>query len=159
MQEFGLRAGTENVPGIVGFGVAAEYRGEAFDEINEYVKDLRDLFEKSVLDAIPLTAVNGSQSKRVANTSNILFSGIDGEALVASLDRDGLRCSQSSACSSQIPEPSHVLVAIGLSAADAYSSVRFSFSQFNKRAEIEKAVELVTKRVTELNYNRTKSYA
>jgi len=159
MQEFGLRAGTENVPGIVGFGVAAECRDDAFEEINDSVKALRDLFEKSVLAAIPLATVNGSQLKRVSNTANICFGGIDGEALVATLDRDGLRCSQSSACSSQIPEPSHVLVAMGLSEADAYSSVRFSFSQFSTRAEVEKAVELVTKRVTELSENRMKSYA
>ena len=159
MQEFGLRAGTENVPGIVGFGVAAECRDDSFEEINDSVKALRDLFEKSVLAAIPLATVNGSQLKRVSNTANICFGGIDGEALVATLDRDGLRCSQSSACSSQIPEPSHVLVAMGLSEADAYSSVRFSFSQFSTRAEVEKAVELVTKRVTELSENRMKSYA
>jgi len=158
-QEFGLRAGTENVPGIVGFGVAAACRDDAFEQIDSSVKAIRDFFEESVLASLPLSSVNGSKLKRVSNTSNICFHGIDGESLVATLDRDGIRCSQSSACTSQIPEPSHVLVAMGLSKADAYSSVRFSFSQFSTLVEAEKAVELVTRRVTELNENRIKSYA
>lgn len=158
-QEFGLRAGTENVPGIVGFGVSAECHDDASEQINSSVKAIRDFFEESVLASLPIATVNGSKLNRVSNTSNICFRGIDGESLVAILDRDGIRCSQSSACTSQLPEPSRVLVAMGLSTADAYSSVRFSFSRFSTFVEAEKAVELVTRRVTELIDNRIKSYA
>ena len=158
-QEFGLRAGTENIPGIVGFGVAAQSRLENFAEINAQVQGLRDRFESAILANVPGAGVNGTTQSRTSNTSNICFNGIDGQALVASLDRRGLRCSQSSACSSQIPEPSHVLLAMGLSEQDAYSSVRFSFSQFNTMEEIDATVELVTQRVMELRGAAASSYA
>jgi len=158
-QEFGLRAGTENIPGIVGFGVAAQSRLENFAEINAQVRKLRDRFESAILASVSGTRVNGTTQSRNGNTSNICFDGVDGQALVATLDRRGLRCSQSSACSSQIPEPSHVLIAMGLSEQDAYSSVRFSFSQFNTLEEIDAAVELVTQRVMELRGANANSYA
>jgi len=149
-QEFGLRAGTENIPGIVGFGVSAQLRREDFTNINKQVQELRDRFESAIQTNIPAARVNGTFGYRSHNTSNICFEGIDGQALIAILDRLGLRCSQSSACSSQIPEPSHVLIAMGLSERDAYSSVRFSMSQLNTQKEIDAAAELVTKRVMKL---------
>lgn len=146
-QEFKKRPGTENLPGIAGFGMAAKIRRERFVELQRYVGGLRDCFEKEVVKEMPEVEVNGSQVSRACNTTNLRFCGMDGQALVAQLDAQGIRCSQSSACTSQIPEPSHVLLAMGLSEEDAFSSIRFSFSQFNNLEEIQKTVGVLTERV------------
>lgn len=157
-QENGLRAGTENIPGIIGFGAAAESRVTSFAAINARICKLRDRFESLILARVDCSRLNGTVDSRIGNTTNICFQGIDGQALVANLDQRGVRCSQTSACSSQTPEPSHVLTAMRLSEQDAYSSVRFSFSDFNTLEEIDRAVEHVTKRVTELRQSILKSY-
>jgi cysteine desulfurase len=136
-QEMGLRAGTENVSGIVGLGTAARLRAERLGEIQQNLGMLRDQFEHLVLDMIPETEVNGDRSNRVCNTTNLLFRDVDGQALVAQLDQLGVRCSQSSACTNHRPEPSYVLRAMGLSEDEAYSSVRFSFSEQNSLSDIE----------------------
>ena len=146
-QEKGLRPGTENLPGIAGFGRAAEIRASKLDSIESQVCALRDQFEEQVFDSIAGVHINGGRGHRIYNTSNLLFQGVDGQALVAQLDADGVRCSQSSACTAQIPEPSYVLTAMGLSEQDAYSSVRFSFSELNTREEISLLVGILTKRV------------
>jgi cysteine desulfurase len=149
-QEFGLRAGTENVPGIVGAGAAAELRFRQFLAVTAKLQSLRDRFETKVLASVPDVHVNGSVSSRVCNTTNLCFEGVDGDALVARLDQQGVQCSQSSACTSQRPEPSYVLRAMGLSEEQAWSSLRFSFSELNTEAEVDSAVEVLVKLVRQL---------
>jgi cysteine desulfurase len=144
-QEFKLRPGTENLPGIVGIGKAAELKREKFTSNIKKVTALRDCFEEKVLQAIPSTKTNGSLEHRSGNSTNILFHGIDGQALVARLDQLGIRCSQSSACTNMRPEPSYVLRAMGLSEREAYSSIRFSFSELNTLEEVDLAVEAISK--------------
>ena len=138
-QENDLRPGTENLPGIVGFGKAAELRVQHFDAVIEKLGRLRDQFEQRVRQFVPDVTVNGDSELRVCNATNLCFHGVDGQALVARLDQAGIRCSQSSACTNQRPEPSYVLRAMGLSEEEAYSSVRFSFGVFNTEKEVETA--------------------
>ena len=138
------------MPGIAGFGVAAELRLQNFEEIVSSLLRLRNHFEGLVFAAIPRVYTNGGSVERICNTSNLRFEGVDGQALVAQLDSAGIRCSQSSACTAQIPEPSYVLRAMGLTEEEAYSSVRFSFSELNTFEEIEKTVSVLTERVNRL---------
>jgi cysteine desulfurase len=149
-QENGMRPGTENLPGIAGFGAAVELRRLKLQESIKHMAQLRDEFEQTVLAQIPAVFVNGSTQHRVCNTTNLRFEGVDGQALVAQLDAVGIQVSQSSACTAQIPEPSYVLRAMGLSEENAFSSIRFSFSELNTFEEIEKVVDELTKRVTAL---------
>jgi cysteine desulfurase len=142
-QESGLRPGTENLPGIVGFGVAAQARRERFADIERQLGRLRDAFEKRVLDQVLGVQVNGAGAQRLANTTNLRFAAVDGQALVARLDQAGVRCSQSSACTSRHPEPSHVLRAMGLSSSEAWSSVRFSFAETNTMDDVAAAADLI----------------
>ncbi len=144
-QEHGLRAGTENLPGIVGLGVAARLRHEGLEESLDHLSHLRRHFEARVLDKVPAVLVNGGRAERAVNTSNLLFLGLDGQALVARLDEAGIRCSQSSACTNQRPEPSYVLRKMGLSESDAYSSVRFSFAVDNTLEEVNIAAAAVVR--------------
>jgi cysteine desulfurase len=104
---------------------------------------MRDTFEAAIRGALPDVRVNGAKSPRVPNTSNILFPGIDAMALVARLDQFDIACSVGSACSSGRPEPSHVLLAMGLTEDEAYSSVRFSFSVMNTMDETLHAADIV----------------
>ena len=142
-QELVIRPGTENLPGIAGFGEAAAVRRRDFSNLIKHMKNLRDIFERRLMEAFSELSVNGNLSHRVCNTSNIRFPGIDGMALMARLDRDGVICSQTSACKSQRPEPSHVLLAMGLSEEEAFASVRFSFSVLNTSDEAETAADRV----------------
>jgi len=142
-QEEGFRPGTENVPGITGMGKAAEIRRKNFPELISKMKDLRDRFEAMVLDFVPESKVNGNIKKRVCNTSNIRFVGIDGRRLVKELDQYGVRCSQSSACTNYETAPSYVLCAMGLTEEEAYSSIRFSFSVENTYDEIDSVVKII----------------
>ena len=142
-QEEGFRPGTENLPGIVGMGKAAELRLAKLDEYISLMTELRDRFEAMVLDFIPGTRVNGTTETRVCNTTNIMFGGVDGRKLVRELDQAGLRCSQSSACTNFEIAPSYVLCAMGLTEEEAYSSIRFSFSVENTFDEIDTAVGLL----------------
>lgn len=142
-QENGLRPGTQNLPGIVGMGCAAKMRSERLDSVIGHMERLRDSFEEAVLRAVPDCSVNGNRGRRVCNTSNLRFRGIDGQALVAQLDPRGVCCSQSSACTSMRPEPSHVLTAMGLTEEEAYESVRFSTSELNSLEEVELAADAV----------------
>lgn len=158
-QEFGLRSGTENLIGIVGFGAAATARTRTLSRAVERMSALRDAFETKVRTSVPSVRINGSKIHRVCNTTNVMFPNLDGAALVALLDRQGVRCSQTSACNSSRPEPSHVLMAMGLTENEAFSSVRFSFSGQNTLAEVDlsvtkllSAIERLT--VQELGYFR-----
>ncbi len=142
-QEEGFRPGTENVPGIVGMGKAADIRRENLAGLISKMKDLRDRFEAMVLDFVPGTIVNGDTNSRVCNTTNIMFGGVDGRKLVKGLDQRGIRCSQSSACTNFEVAPSYVLCAMGLTSEQAYSSIRFSFSVENTYEEIDTAVDSI----------------
>ena len=139
-QEGGLRPGTENMPGIIGMGTAAQLRLERLEDVQVFMASLRDHFEQSVIDRVPDVEINGDPDMRVCNTTNLLFRDVDGQALVARLDQEGIRCSQSSACTNQRPEPSYVLRAMGLSESEAYASIRFSFSEFNTVEDVDDAV-------------------
>lgn len=149
-QERGLRPGTENVLGIIGFGEAARDRYQSLASIIQTVAKLRDAFESTIISALPNVRVNGSLEYRVCNSSNLLFPKLNGAAIVAMLDREGVRCSQSSACTSNRPEPSHVLRAMGLSENEAFSSVRFSFSNQNTEADVETAASKIISVVNRL---------
>ncbi len=128
------RPGTENVPGAVGMGAAA-------DLATPMNSELRDWFEEQVLATVPDVFVNGSREKRAPNVSNLRFPGVEGEAMVIGLDLKGFAVSSGAACSSGAVEPSHVLLALGLSAADARSSLRFSFGARNTKEEAAGLVE------------------
>lgn len=142
-QEEGFRPGTENLPGIVGMGKASEIRDRNMDSIVSRLKKMRDIFEAKLLDFVPGTSVNGDTVKRVCNTTNIKFTGLDGRKLIKMLDEQGVRSSQSSACTNFDPSPSYVLKAMGLSDEQAYSSIRFSFGVDNTQADIEESISII----------------
>ncbi|HEX8372087.1 MAG TPA: cysteine desulfurase NifS [Chthoniobacterales bacterium] len=149
-QENGKRAGTENVPYIVALGKAAELAGAAMEEENVAVKALRDHFETTLLSSLDGVEVNGDQENRLPNTSNVAISGVESEALLILLDQKGVCCSGGSACTTGQLTPSHVLMAMGFSQERARSSVRFSFSRYNTRAEVDRALEIVIAAVQKL---------
>jgi len=142
-QEEGFRPGTENLSGIAGMGKAAEIRKRDLPELTSKMRELRDCFEKSILESVPDTRVNGNTNDRVCNTTNIMFGGVDARKLVKELDHAGIRCSQSSACTNFQVAPSYVLCAMGLSEKEAYSSIRFSLSVENTQDEIEYTVKTI----------------
>jgi len=141
--ERGRRAGTENVAAIVGLGKAAEIARAGLAEISSHLCEMRDRLEKGLLARLPEARVNGDPARRVPNTSNLLLPGVESESLVIALDLAGLACSAGAACSSGAVDPSHVLTATGLTAAEARSSVRFSVGRTNTREEIDRAVEII----------------
>jgi len=146
----GFRPGTENVVGIVGLGKAAELACLSLEKDAKRISHLRDTLEQGILARVPDSRVNSSNSPRTPNTSNILFPGLEGEALVIALDLKGLACSTGAACSSGAVEPSHVLTAIGLPASDARASIRFSLGRNTTEAEIAAALELIPAAVAQL---------
>ncbi len=146
----GLRPGTENVAGIVGLGKAAGLARLALAEDATRISALRDQLEQGLHSRIPNTRANATAAPRTPNTSNITFSGIEGEALVIALDLKGLACSTGAACSSGAVEPSHVLMAIGLPPSEARASVRFSLGRHTTAAEIDAALEIVPAAVAQL---------
>jgi cysteine desulfurase len=145
------RAGTENVPGIVGLGRAAELARAGFggDEI-ERISQLRDRLENAIVGEIAGANVNGEGAPRVPNTSSIHFDCIEGEALVIALDLTGLAVSTGAACSSGAIEPSHVLTAMGMSRAQARGSLRFSLGKQNTAEDIDFALSLFAPTVARL---------
>jgi cysteine desulfurase len=144
------RPGTENVPGIAAFGAAAELAGRLLAAEGERIGALRDRLENTVLERIPGSGVNGSRWNRTPNTSNLYFHGIDGEALVISLDLRGFAVSTGAACSSGAIAPSHVLTAIGLDAERARASMRFSLGRSNTAEQVDALVEALTASVSHL---------
>jgi cysteine desulfurase len=155
----GFRPGTENVAGIVGLGKAAEIAGKALSNEAQRVSALRDKLERGLLERIPQIRVNGGAAVRIPNTTNLMFAGIEGEALVIALDLKSLACSVGAACSSGAVEPSHVLTAMGLSREEAKSSLRFSLGRHTTESEINFALEVIPATVAQLRalsptYNR-----
>ena len=144
------RAGTENVPAIVGLGVAArQARGKMAGEAHR-VGALRDRLEAGILRAVSATAVNGARDARVPNTSNISFDRVEAESLLIALDLDGIAVSTGSACSSGTLEPSHVLRAMGLSAHRTQNSLRFSLGLFSTDAEVNRVLDALPRLVEKL---------
>jgi cysteine desulfurase len=155
------RAGTENVPGIIGLGKAAQLAVEALvrDDLAQ-MSAMRDRIEQKILAEVEATGVNGSGAPRVPNTTNIHFDYIEGEALVIALDLKGLAVSTGAACSSGAIEPSHVLTAMGLPSEIARASLRFSLGKQNNAEDVQFASDLVPQTVARLRdlspvYNRT----
>jgi len=136
-QEGGRRAGTENVPGIVGLGKACELAAQSMTDENTRVKRLRDKLEKALLETCPDSRVNGDPDNRLPNTANISFEYVEGEAILLLLDRHGICASSGSACTSGSLEPSHVLRAMGVPFTAAHGSIRFSLSRYNTEEEVD----------------------
>lgn len=141
-QERGRRAGTENVPGLIALGKAAELALHHLANINRE-RSLRDRLEKGLLAAIPDCEVNGDRDRRLPNTTNIGFKYIEGEAILLSLDRYGICASSGSACTSGSLEPSHVLRAMGLPYTILHGSIRFSLSRYTTDAEVDRVLEVM----------------
>jgi cysteine desulfurase len=146
----GFRPGTENVPGIVGLGTAAELARVRLQEDAARISKLRDELERGLLERIPHAHANAAHAPRTPNTANLTFPGIEGEALIIALDLKGLACSTGAACSSGAVEPSHVLTAIGLPPEEARASIRFSLGRHNTPQEISAALEIVPVAVAQL---------
>ena len=146
----GYRPGTENVAGIVGFGKAAELAAASLARDTVRISALRDDLERGLLQRVPQSRVNAALAPRIPNTTNICFPGVDGEALLIALDLKGLSCSTGAACSSGAVEPSHVLIAIGLTPAEARSSLRFSLGRPTTRQEIDAALFIIPQAVEQL---------
>ena len=149
-QERNRRAGTENLPGIIGLGVAATLARQKLDAAASAVRRLRDRLETGVLDRISGTDVNGDREHRVPNTTNISFEGVEAESLLIALDLEGVAVSTGSACSSGTLEPSHVLKAMGLPTHRAQNSIRFSLGAGNTEAEVDRVVALLPRVVEKL---------
>ena len=145
------RAGTENVPGIVGLGKAAELAQQGFERGDDKkMSALRDRLQQGILAQVEAAGLNGDGAPRVPNTASIYFDHIEGESMVISLDLKGLAVSTGAACSSGAIEPSHVLVAMGLRADRARASIRFSLGKQNTAEDIDLALALVPETVARL---------
>jgi len=140
-QEAGRRAGTENVPGIVGLGKACELAAKNLEEENSRVKHLRDKLDDAILQKCPDCQLNGDKQNRLPNTANISFEYIEGEAILLMLDKFGICASSGSACTSGSLEPSHVLRAMGVPFTAAHGSIRFSLSRYNTEEEVDYTIE------------------
>lgn len=147
--EFGLRSGTENVPGIVGMAKAMELAKKEMKSEAKRQSRMRDKLIRGILE-IESTRINGHKTKRLPNNVNASFSFIEGESLVLRLNEEGIMASTGSACSSPNLEPSHVLLAIGLKPADAHGSLRLTLGRFNKMGEVNYVLEILPGVVREL---------
>jgi cysteine desulfurase len=144
------RAGTENVPGISGLGVAARLAAAKIASETARVGALRDRLEAGILAAVPGTTVNGARDERVPNTTNISFDRVEAESLLIALDLEGIAVSTGSACSSGTLEPSHVLRAMGLPAHRTQNSLRFSLGMFSTAEEVDFVVATLPRLVEKL---------
>ena len=140
-QEKNKRAGTENVPAIVGMGKAIELAYEHLDEHTDRIKELRDYYIDEIQKRIPDVIVNGDMNKRLPGNANISFENVDGEAMLLNLDLKGICASAGSACSSGSLEASHVLLAIGVPADVAHSSLRVSIGKYNTKEEVDYLID------------------
>jgi len=149
-QEAGRRAGTENVPGIVGLGKACQLAAENIKQENSKVKYLRDKLENAILEKCPDSRLNGDKENRLPNTTNISFEYIEGEAILLMLDKYGICASSGSACTSGSLEPSHVLRAMGVPFTAAHGSIRFSLSRYNTEEQVDYTIEKMPQIVNQL---------
>ena len=142
-QEHGRRAGTENVPYIVGIGKACELAQSQMEKERIRIRNLRDHLEDELLKRIPKTRVNGDRENRLPNTLNISFESVEGESILLLLSKEGIGASSGSACTSGSLEPSHVLRAMGVPFNAIHGSVRFSLSRYNTKEDISYIIEKV----------------
>jgi cysteine desulfurase len=149
LQEYGRRAGTENLPGIVGMAEALKILDKEQEESTKRMAALRDKFEKGLMDNLPGISVNGL-GPRICNTANISFEGVEGETLLAKLDMKGISVSHGSACASGALEPSRVLLNMGLSRKQASSALRFSLSRFTTDKEMDATLDAIIQIVAQL---------
>lgn len=149
-QESNRRAGTENVPAIVGLGKAISLATEDIKGKTEKLSNLRDAYIKLVLEKIPYTRLNGHPTERMASNANISFEFIEGESLLLMLDMKGISASSGSACTSGSLDPSHVLLAIGLKHETAHGSLRVTFGDSNTMEDVEKIVDALVEIVGRL---------
>ena len=151
-QERTRRGGTTNVPGVVGFAEALRLTKESMAKDNEYVAKLRERFVERVEKEIPFVKLNGARdfSKRLPSNADFSFEFIEGESILFSLDMDGIAVSSGSACSSGSLEPSHVLLAIGLSEEKAHGTIRFSFGKENTMEEVDYVVDTLKSTIARL---------
>jgi len=147
-QEKGLRAGTENVISIVGLGKAAELAIDRIPQMNR-LRELRDSLERRIQELIPGTKLNGHREQRLPNTLNLTLPGIRGESLVLALDQKGVAVSSGSACRAGLPEPSHALMAMGLSEEEAHCAMRFTLGLGNTMDEIDRTVSIIDQVIRE----------
>jgi cysteine desulfurase len=144
------RAGTENVPGIVGLGRAAELARTQLNERISRMRELRDYLESEVTSLIPHVRTNGDPARRVPNISNMSFEGVDGESLLIAMDLKGIAVSTGSACASGSLEPSHVLQALGLTREQVRGSLRFSLGAYTTREELEYTVAVLSESIARI---------
>lgn len=149
-QERGRRAGTENVPYIVGLGVACELAKKNLSVVSSRVRALRDKLEQGILKAIPECFVTGDEATRTDNTLNVAFKFIEGEAILLMLNEYGIAASSGSACSSDSLEPSHVMRAMGVPFSAAHGTIRFSLSRFTTEEDVNKTLEVLPQIVATL---------
>src|SRR6266478_2891845 len=154
-QERGRRGGTENVPYIVAFGRAAELTMATLQDENTRVRGLRDKLENGILSRIEGSSRNGAKEPRLPNTTNIAFAGVEAEGILLLLDHAGICASSGSACTTGSLDPSHVLLAMGCSAARARGSVRFSLGIYNTEAEVDYALKVLPGIIAKLRANET----
>jgi cysteine desulfurase len=149
-QERGLRSGTENAPGVVGMGKAAEIAAQEMKDESTKLAQMRDRLRKGILDNIPHSHLNGHPTARLPSNLSVRFSYVEGESLVLSLDMEGIAVSSGSACSSKTLEPSHVLRAIGLRHEEAHGSLLFSLGRWNTSDEVDQVLGLLPEIVRRL---------
>lgn len=149
-QEREIRAGTENVVGIVGMGKAIEIAYRDFDKYNEKLTNLRNYYISEVKNKIPNIKVNGSLEYRLPGNANISFEGVEGEAILLNLDMEGICASSGSACSTGQSTPSHVLLAMGVPSNLAYGALRVTFGDENRIEDVEYLIEKLSKTIEKL---------
>ncbi|MBN1636543.1 MAG: cysteine desulfurase NifS [Deltaproteobacteria bacterium] len=149
-QENGMRAGTENIPAIVGFAEAASLAASTLDEHARKTAELRDFLEAEIFKRLDAVSLNGGAAERLPNTTNICFEGIDGESILLYLDLMGICASSGSACSTGSAEPSHVLMAMDIDPRTAQGSIRFSLGKDNTKQEMGATLDALAKIVPKL---------
>ncbi|MFL6495205.1 MAG: cysteine desulfurase family protein [Nitrososphaera sp.] len=149
-QEWYLRSGTENVPGIVGFGKACELASNRMKQYQDYVTGLRNYVVDRVLKEIPRSRLNGLSTERIANNAHFTFFGVNGEDLIIKLDENGIAASTGSACSVKKQKPSHVLKAMGFSYEEITGSLRLSLGMHNTQHDADRAVDILSSIIKEL---------
>jgi cysteine desulfurase len=140
--EMGIRAGTENIPGIVGFAKAVSLACERFESDTAHLMKLRDMLINGMFDSIDDVFLNGHREKRLPNNANLRFMFVEGEAMLIHLDIKGIAASTGSACSSASLDPSHVLLALGIPMEDVHGSIRFTLGRENTEDEIKYVLEV-----------------
>jgi cysteine desulfurase len=141
--EWGMRAGTENVPGIVGLARAIEICAAGLDEERARLARLTRRLEEGILERIPDVSINGDRGPRIPGTTNVAFHGVEGESVVLALDMEGIAASTGSACTTDDAEPSHVLSAMGVPSNVAQGAVRFGLGRDNTVAEVDRVVDVL----------------